>query len=133
MSASNRDDGLLEAGLAEVDELPRPSRRSLTLDAIVACCRLAVVRARTDNVIERRAQTFRDIVRGMEPATAVTMSIDGWARLGAVQGAIDRWTQATIPARPSDAPSADHMAAFTAAYGLSWQITHHAIEGVRCG
>jgi hypothetical protein len=130
MSAANRDADLLVA-VDEVDGLSRPRRPQLTGARIVSCCRRAVARALAVRDHEQRLAKLLEVVRGMQPADPTTTSIDGWYRLGAVQGAIDRWTGTTIPRLdPPDAPSEDHAAAYVGAYGLAWRVTHTAIEEV---
>lgn len=114
-----------------VDDLPRPARSGLAFDAVIAVCRAAVVAAARERGPERRRDAFVGTVRGMEPSSPATVTVDGWARLGAVQGAIDAWTETTVPVGPKDAPNDDCVCAYSAAYTLAAMTTRNASELVK--
>jgi len=119
--------------IEQVDQLPRPSRRGLAFDAVEAACSLAVRSAFEVADPSARARCFRRVVRGMEPASPATMTIDGWARLGAVEGAVDAWENNPVREAPRDAPSPRHLSVFISAYTLARTITALAVQEVRNG
>ncbi len=113
--------------IATVDDLPPVRRPELGLVTMQRVC-MRGARAALGVDPEQALDKFTAHARGMEPVDPCTTTRDGWARLGAVQGALDAW-QCTEFRAPADAPSPEHFAIYCAAYAFAAGV----VLGVRCG
>jgi len=132
MSAGNRS---LEEEIEAIDELPRAPRiPALAFVTVHKVCTRAVRFAMSTRAEEDRLGALTLHVRGMEPRDPTTTTLDGWTRMGAVDGAIRGWrNEVLIP--PKDAPTLDHGAHYVAAglwaFGIVSGLKHTLGKGVR--
>lgn len=128
MSAGNRD---LEENIEEIDNLPPQAPRipSLAFVTVHKVCSRAVRAAMGTRAEEDRLGMLTRHVRGMEPRDPATTTLDGWTRLGAVEGAIRGWRNETLTP-PKDAPTIVHGALYMAAGSWAWGIVSGQ-KGVR--
>jgi hypothetical protein len=119
MSAGNRD---LEEEIEEIDDLPRaPRPPMLAFVTVHKVCSRAVRSAMGTRAEEERLSVLTRHVRGMEPRDPATTTLDGWARLGAVRGAILGWRGETL-SPPRDAPTIVHGGLYMAAGAWAWGV-----------
>ncbi len=115
MSGWNDDD--LDAIAAE----PMRARAALDFAVVARVCSRGV-RSALDMVRRDRHESalmrLTEHVRGLEATDPASTTVDAWARLGAVAGALDMWQGRPSP-MPRDCPSTDHALAYSMAWACA--------------
>lgn len=117
MSAGNRS---LEEEIEAIDELPRaPRRPALAFVTVHEVCARATRSAMNTRSEGERLSVLMLHVRGMNPIDPATTTLDGWARMGAVEGSIRGWRDEVLTL-PKDAPTPDHGVMYMFAGSWAW-------------
>ena len=125
-SGEHRHCARCKAGLDEIDSTPAPRRPALTIEQLVESVIFVTtqaVEASRGRVPERAREIFERGIAELGPVDPTADTIDTWARLGAVAGAMDTWLGTTRTHGRETASPAQKMA-YTGAFTIAaWCVS----------